>query len=77
MGGLSGEREISFLTGEPASADVLADGEVIFISWRSERLKNLQKDNPGFWMKLQHALSEDLIKKVKPQAKRESQIEKE
>lgn len=68
--------EISFLTGEPASADVLADGEVIFISWRSERLKNLQKDNPGFWMKLQHALSEDLIKKVKPQAKRESQIEK-
>jgi len=26
-------------------------------------------------MKLQHALSEDLIKKVKPQAKRASQIE--
>ena len=67
--------EISFLTGEPASADVHACGEVIFISWRSERLKNLQNDNPGFWMKLQHALSEDLIKKVKPQAKRESQIE--
>ena len=68
--------EISFLTGEPASADVHADGEVIFISWRSERLKNLQHDNPSFWMKLQHALSEDLIKKVKPQAKRDSQIEK-
>jgi len=26
-------------------------------------------------MKLQHALSEDLIKKVKPEAKKESQID--
>ena len=67
--------EISFLTGEQASADVHANGEVIFISWRSERLKNMRHENPNFWMKLQHALSEDLIKKVKPQAKRESQLE--
>ena len=67
--------EISFLTGEPASADVHAKGEVIFISWKSDRLKNLQHQNSSFWMKLQHALSEDLIRKVKPQAKRESQIE--
>ena len=66
--------EISFLSGEPASADVRANEELIFISWRSERLKNLQHDNPEFWMKLQHALSEDLIKKVKPDAKRQSQI---
>ena len=66
--------EISFLSGEPASADVRANEELIFISWRSERLKNMQHDNPEFWMKLQHALSEDLIKKVKPDAKRESQI---
>ena len=66
--------EISFLTGEPASADVHATGELIFIAWRSERLKNMQQENPSFWMKLQHALSEDLIKKVKPQAKRDSQI---
>tara|TARA_B100000945_G_scaffold25936_2_gene18100 strand:- start:1378 stop:2040 length:663 start_codon:yes stop_codon:yes gene_type:complete len=68
--------EISFLSGEPASADVYADNELIFISWRSERLKNMQHENSAFWMKLQHALSEDLIKKVKPQAKREAQIEK-
>ena len=67
--------EISFLTGEPASADVHANGEVIFISWRSERLKNMRHDNPSFWMKLQHSLSEDLIKKIKPQAKRESQLD--
>ena len=69
--------EISFLTGEPASADVNAKGEVIFIAWNSIRLKGLQHDNSSFWMKLQHALSEDLIKKVKPQAKRDSQIEEE
>ena len=67
--------EISFLTGEPASADVHAKGEVIFISWKSERLKNMQHENSAFWMKLQHALSEDLIKKVRPQAKKESQLE--
>ena len=40
--------EISFLTGEPASADVHAKGEVIFISWKSERLKNLQHQNSSF-----------------------------
>ena len=67
--------EISFLTGEQASADVHANGEVIFISWRSERLKKMRHENPNFWMKLQHSLSEDLIKKIKPQAKRESQLE--
>ena len=39
-------------------------------------LKNMQNENPEFWMKLQHALSEDLIKKVKPSAKKESQINK-
>jgi len=66
--------EISFLSGEPASADVHATGELIFVSWNSERLKNLKHDNPAFWMKLQHALSEDLIKKVKPQAKKDSQF---
>jgi len=69
--------EISFLSGEPASADVHATGELIFVAWDSERLKNLKHDNPSFWMKLQHALSEDLIKKVKPQAKKDSQIEKQ
>ena len=68
--------EISFLSGEPASADVHANDELIFISWESERLKNMRHENPTFWMKLQHALSEDLIKKVKPQAKRNAQIEK-
>ena len=67
--------EISFLSGEPASADVHANDELFFVSWNSDRLKNLKDENPSFWMKLQHALSEDLIRKVKPQAKKDSQIE--
>jgi len=66
--------EISFLTGEPASADVKAHGELIYVAWESDRLRKVKFENPGFWMKLQHALSEDLVKKVKPSAKRESQI---
>jgi len=67
--------EISFLTGEPASADVKTNDEVIYVSWDSDRLKRVQFENPQFWMKLQHALSQDLVKKVKPKNKKESQIE--
>ncbi len=65
--------EISFLTNEPASADVITKNEVICIIWKNERLKKLKIENTNFWMKLQHALSEDLIKKVKPKAKLASQ----
>tara|TARA_B100001250_G_scaffold142803_1_gene122214 strand:- start:9075 stop:9737 length:663 start_codon:yes stop_codon:yes gene_type:complete len=67
--------EISFLTNEPASADVISKDEVICILWKNNRLKSLKKENTGFWMKLQHALTEDLIKKVKPQQKLNSQLE--
>ena len=66
--------EISFLTNEPASADVLSKDEVICILWKNDRLKSLKKENSGFWMKLQHALTEDLIKKVKPKAKLSFQL---
>ena len=66
--------EISFLTNEPASADVISKNELICIIWNNKRLKNLKKENITFWMKLQHALTEDLIKKVKPQEKLNTQI---
>ena len=67
--------EISFLTGEPASADVRADGQLFYISWGNERLKRVQIENPGFWIKLQNCLSKDLIDKVKPKNKKETQVE--
>jgi len=66
--------EISFLTNEPASADVLSKDEVICVLWKNNRLKSLKKENSTFWMKLQHALTEDLIKKVKPKEKLSSQL---
>ena len=68
--------EISFLTNEPASADVTTKNEIICIIWKNTRLKRLKKENTNFWMKLQHALSEDLIKKVKPKEKLSSQLSK-
>ena len=67
--------EISFLTGEPASADVRADGNLFYISWGNERLKRVQKENRGFWMKLQSCLNKDLIDKIKPKSKKEAQVE--
>ncbi len=66
--------EISFLTNEPASADVMSRDEIICVLWKNDRLKSLKKENSQFWMKLQHALTEDLIKKVKPKEKLSSQI---
>jgi len=56
-------------TGEPASADVRADGQLFYISWGNERLKRVQIENPGFWVKLQNCLNKDLIDKVKPKNK--------
>ena len=56
--------EISFLTGEPTSADVRADGELTIISWDSARLKKVMHNNSAFWVKLQHAISKDLVKKI-------------
>ena len=67
--------EISFLTNEPASADVISKNELICILWKNERLKILKEQNANFWMKLQHTLTADLIKKVKPQEKFTSQLE--
>ena len=62
-------------TGEPASADVRADGQLFYISWGNERLKRVQIENPGFRVKLQNCLNKDLINKVKPKNKKETQVE--
>ena len=57
--------EMSFLTGEPASADVLCQEEVICIAWTQSNLKNLEKLNHRLWSKMYHILSRDLVAKVK------------
>ena len=66
---------LMFIALGPASADVRADGQLFFISWGNERLKRVQIENPGFWIKLQTYLNKDLINKVKPKNKKETQVE--
>jgi len=57
--------EMSLLSGEPASADVLSRDKLTCITWSRENLDNLKKLNYKLWSKLQHILSKDLISKVK------------
>ncbi len=57
--------EMSFISGEPASADVLADGPVNYIAWPQDKVRALQQLNPALLVKLQHVLGRDLTSKVK------------
>jgi hypothetical protein len=57
--------EISLLTEKPATADVFLSDNVKYIKWSQEKIRHFQSTNIGFWSKLHHVLSRDLIKKIK------------
>lgn len=57
--------EMSFLTEEPASADVWAEGPVSYISWDQAKLARLKQVNPDLLIKLQAILGKDLSYKLK------------
>ena len=57
--------EISFLTEQPATADVFLDDNVKYIKWEQSKIRHFQKTNIGFWSKLHHVLTRDLIKKIR------------
>ena len=57
--------EISFITKEPASADVSAKSKMYYIKWDQEELRKLKKSNAVFWTKLNQILGEDLARKIK------------
>jgi len=57
--------EMSFLTGEPASADIIAEGQVRYISWNQEKLRSLEQLNPELLIKIQNILGKDLVGKIK------------
>jgi hypothetical protein len=57
--------EMSFLSGEPASADVACEQPVTMITWSQENLRNLKSLNFELWIKIQHVLSRDLVGKIK------------
>lgn len=57
--------EMSFITGEPASASVRSSGYIRYIAWSRAKLNDLKKLNPQLSIKLQGILGRDLINKIK------------
>jgi len=57
--------EMSFLSGDPASADVACRQPLTMITWSQENLNNLKNLNFELWIKIQHVLSKDLVGKIK------------
>lgn len=57
--------ELSFLTQEPASADVRAVGEVELNSWNQRKLHRLGKINPDLSLKIQRILGRDVTDKIR------------
>ena len=56
--------EMSFLTGEAASADVICEEDIECVAWTQSNLKNLEGLNRRLWSKMYHILSRDLVTKV-------------
>lgn len=57
--------EMSFITNENPSADVISEDNISYIEWTSEKLFKIKDDNNLFWTKIQNILLNDLIIKLK------------
>ena len=57
--------EMSFLTGESATADVFAPDKVSYISWEQQKVRSLEQLNPDLLIKIQNILGKDLTTKLK------------
>jgi hypothetical protein len=60
--------EMSLLTGEKTTADVVAVGEVEYMSWPAAKLSRLRSRSPMVWAKIQSVLGHDLVEKIKRSA---------
>ena len=56
---------MSFLTGEVATADTIANGNVRFLAWNQDKLRHLDQLNPQLLIKIQNILGKDLVAKLK------------
>ena len=56
--------EISYITGNPASADVHAEGELLFYNWDRNTLSKFKKTNPIASAKLDRILTLDMANKL-------------
>tara|TARA_B100000131_G_scaffold275829_1_gene278687 strand:+ start:208 stop:843 length:636 start_codon:yes stop_codon:yes gene_type:complete len=57
--------EMSLITNEPASADIISKNEIKYIMWDQQMLKHFEQTNKDLWIKLHNILSKDLIDKIK------------
>jgi hypothetical protein len=59
---------MSFISGEAASAHVIAHGQVTFVSWSQVKLHKLKTQDADLFTKLQGILGRDLSRKVRQQS---------
>jgi signal-transduction protein with cAMP-binding, CBS, and nucleotidyltransferase domain len=57
--------EMSFFSGEPASADIVAHNEIRYRQWNHDDLRSLQQLNPDCAHALQNALGRDAARKLR------------
>jgi CRP-like cAMP-binding protein len=62
--------ELSFLSREPASADVVADGTIEVNSWNQRKLRRLDKIDPELYVKIQEILGRDVTGKIRAASSR-------
>ena len=56
--------EISFLTNQPASADVYSEGVLNYMKWDQSKIKAIKNTNNLFWIKLSNVLTNDITLKI-------------
>ena len=56
--------EISFLTNQPASADVYSEGVLSYMKWDQSKIKAIKNTNNLFWIKLNNVLTNDITLKI-------------
>ena len=57
--------EMSLLTGEPATADVVADNTARAMVWPAKELRAIQMSDARLWTKIQSVIGHDLVEKIK------------
>lgn len=67
--------EMSLLTGAPASADVVALGELQLRAWPIVLLRDMRQRQPLLWTRLQSAIGQDLVEKIHRQSGRVNEVQ--
>ena len=57
--------EMGFLTDEPASANVIAQLPLDYLSWQTDNFRDFLRDNPQIHVKVQGILGTDLVEKLR------------